>query len=146
MQPTARTQPLGMTMKWDSNNDVISSKPDGICQGCMILRAGADLAKKDGAKADIGSNVYSHHIPITSIGQPQVTMPIMSWCPNGLPGGFDFRPNMKRSSDSMGGMSHDQSRRQTSQPTKPVVNTSLTGTCRWRTSERHYKLIQWLVF
>jgi hypothetical protein len=126
LNPVNGTHPtLGMTIKMDPTSDVHSSRLDGICQDCMILRAGADLAKKDGTKADIGSNVYSHHISIVSVGQPQIIVPIVSWCPNGMPGGFDFSPNMKGSdSKSMGGMSHGRSKRQVQQLTKPAGDGS----------------------
>jgi hypothetical protein len=52
----------------------------------MVLYAQADLAKKDGTKADIGSGVYSHHLIMTDIGHPMVAPPVMVMCPNGRPG------------------------------------------------------------
>src|SRR5437868_5782646 len=57
-----------------------------MCKNCMVLYAQADLAKKDGTKADIGSGVYSHHPIMTDIGHPMVAPPVMVMCPNGLPG------------------------------------------------------------
>ncbi len=75
-----------MALKLDPNSDIISSGVNGLCKNCMVLYAQADLAKKDGTKADIGSGVYSHHLIMTDIGHPMVAPPVMVMCPNGRPG------------------------------------------------------------
>jgi hypothetical protein len=66
----------------------------------MVLYAQADLAKKDGTKADIGSGVYSHHLIMTDIGHPMVAPPVMVMCPNGRPGSMlpPLMPPPKKSS------------------------------------------------
>src|ERR1700744_229809 len=65
----------------------------------MVLYAQADLAKKDGTKADIGSGVYSHHLIMTDIGHPMVAPPVMVMCPNGRPGSLlpPLMPSPKKS-------------------------------------------------
>lgn len=56
----------------------------------MVLYAQADLAWKNGSKADIGGGVYSHHILMVDIGHPMVEMPIISRCADGSLGGVNF--------------------------------------------------------
>jgi len=56
----------------------------------MILSAKADLATKDGKKADVGSGVYSHHIIMTTLGRAQIPPPTSIKCANGKMGGFNF--------------------------------------------------------
>jgi hypothetical protein len=86
----------------------------------MVLYAQADLAKKDGAKVDIGSGVYSHHIIITNFGHSMVAPPVFSVCPNGRMGSMlpPLMPPPKgsksgsESKGGMGGVSHARSKRQ----------------------------------
>ena len=59
-------------MRLDSNSDMINTKLNGLCAGCMVLWAQADLSTKDGGKVDIGSGVYSHHILMAALGHSQV--------------------------------------------------------------------------
>lgn len=77
-------------MKLDPNSDIFSSRVTGLCKDCMVLYAQADLAWKNGTKADISGGVYSHHILMVDIGHPMVDMPIISRCADGSRGGFDF--------------------------------------------------------
>jgi hypothetical protein len=67
----------------------------------MVLYAQADLAKKDGTKADIGSGVYSHHLIMTDIGHPMVAPPVMGICPNGRP--FSMMPPLMPAPKKTGG-------------------------------------------
>ncbi|QDS72520.1 hypothetical protein FKW77_000157 [Venturia effusa] len=81
---------------------------DLLCQNCMVLKAQADLADRDGKKMDIASGVYSHHIIITNRGQAMVMPPAMIMCPNGMPGGTNFMDVLsggkpKNSSSTAGG-------------------------------------------
>jgi hypothetical protein len=112
--------PTGFTLKLDPNSDIISSGVNGICNNCMVLYAQADLAKKDGSKADIGSGVYSHHVIVTNVGHSMVAPPVLTICPNGRKGSLlpPLMPSPKRSKSgsdakgSMSGMSHGRSKRQ----------------------------------
>ncbi|KAE9981883.1 hypothetical protein EG328_011339 [Venturia inaequalis] len=93
-------------LKLDPTSDLVWKGIGGLCQNCMVLRAQADLADKDGKKMDIG-----------------IIPPATIMCPNGMPGGTNFGAafgdGMSKKPDSptgghagMAGMPPSLSRRQ----------------------------------
>jgi hypothetical protein len=50
---------------------------DGLCKECLILDARIDVTDKTGKKLPLSSEIYTHHIILSSVGEP-ATMPPLS--------------------------------------------------------------------
>lgn len=61
---------------------------NGICKECMVLQATAQVAFENGTRQDASAGVYTHHVIITDVGRPLVTLPVLAKCANGTQPGF----------------------------------------------------------
>jgi hypothetical protein len=77
-------------LKLDPFSDIISTRVNGVCTQCVVLSVSADITDGNGAKMELGSGVYSHHIISADFGRKMIGPPIYSVCPDGKRGGFHF--------------------------------------------------------
>jgi hypothetical protein len=71
----------------------------------VVLAVSADVTDKNGAKLELSSGIYSHHIISADFGRKMIGPPVYAVCPDGKIGGFNFSPASGGSGKPMSGFS-----------------------------------------
>ncbi|KAF2405524.1 hypothetical protein EJ06DRAFT_545987 [Trichodelitschia bisporula] len=74
------THGRGVGIKLDPNSDAFGAKLSGLCKDCTVLFAEADIANKDGSRADVGTGIYTHHIIMVDYGRKMIDNPVLPHC------------------------------------------------------------------